>query len=75
MLGGVVDTDSTPAFAETTFGLRRSERRLGSVRELDRLSVENRRAIGEWIAGAKASASSAQRSSARRLRAWSRGRR
>ncbi|MBE7183256.1 MAG: phosphoglycerate dehydrogenase [Methylobacterium mesophilicum] len=51
MLGGVINTYSTLAFAETTFGLLRSERRLGSVSDLNRRSIENRRLIDEWIAG------------------------
>ena len=45
MLGGVINTYSTLAFAETTFGLLRSERRLGSVSELNRRSISNRTAI------------------------------
>ncbi|HTH07617.1 MAG TPA: hypothetical protein VL916_17190, partial [Ilumatobacteraceae bacterium] len=50
MLGGVINTYSTLAFAETTFGLPRSERRLGSVSELNRRSMANRAAINEWVA-------------------------
>jgi lactate dehydrogenase-like 2-hydroxyacid dehydrogenase/phosphoserine aminotransferase len=49
MLGGVINTFSTLAFAETTFGLLRSERRIGSVKDLNRRSVANREAINEWI--------------------------
>ncbi len=50
MVGGVINTYSTLAFAETTFGLLRSERRLGSVTDLNRRSMANRAAINEWIA-------------------------
>ena len=50
MLGGVINTYSTLAFAETTFGLLRSERRLGSVSDLNRRSIANRAAINEWVA-------------------------
>ena len=50
MLGGVINTYSTLAFAETTFGLLRSERRLGPVSELNRRSIANRTAINEWVA-------------------------
>ena len=50
MLGGVINTYSTLAFAETTFGLLRSERRLGSVSDLNRRSIANRAAINDWVA-------------------------
>ncbi|MGQ0486103.1 MAG: NAD(P)-dependent oxidoreductase [Hyphomicrobiales bacterium] len=50
MLGGVINTYSTLAFAETTFGLLRTERRIGSVAELNRRSRANREAIDEWVA-------------------------
>ena len=50
MIGGVINTYSTLAFAETTFGLLRSERRLGSVSDLNRRSMANRAVINEWIA-------------------------
>ncbi|HLF22012.1 MAG TPA: NAD(P)-dependent oxidoreductase [Aestuariivirga sp.] len=50
MLGGVINTYSTLAFAETTFGLLRSERRIGPVAELNRRSKANREAINEWVA-------------------------
>ncbi|MFO1173535.1 MAG: NAD(P)-dependent oxidoreductase [Hyphomicrobiaceae bacterium] len=49
MLGGVINTYSTLAFAETTFGLLRSERRIGSVTEMNRRSALNRQAINEWV--------------------------
>jgi lactate dehydrogenase-like 2-hydroxyacid dehydrogenase/phosphoserine aminotransferase len=50
MLGGVINTFSTLAFAETTFGLLRSERRIGNVAEMNRRSVENREKVNEWVA-------------------------
>ncbi len=50
MLGGVINTYSTLAFAETTFGLLRSERCLGSVSDLNRRSIANRAAINDWVA-------------------------
>ncbi|RUX52589.1 phosphoglycerate dehydrogenase [Mesorhizobium sp. M4A.F.Ca.ET.050.02.1.1] len=49
MLGGVINTYSVLAFAETTFGLLRSERRLGSVENLNRRSTANRDAINDWV--------------------------
>ena len=49
MLGGVINTFSTLAFAETTFGLLRAEKRIGNVAELNRRSAANREAINEWV--------------------------
>lgn len=49
MLGGVINTFSNMAFAETTFGILRLQRRVGTVQALNRRSVENREAIEEWI--------------------------
>ena len=48
MLGGIINTYSTLAFAETTFGLLRSERRIGSVSELNKRSTLNRETINKW---------------------------
>lgn len=50
MLGGVINTFSTLAFAETTFGLLRAERRIGTVSDLNARSVRNRGAVNEWVA-------------------------
>ena len=50
MLGGIINTYSTLAFAETTFGLLRTERLVGSVQEMNARSVANRKAINDWIA-------------------------
>jgi lactate dehydrogenase-like 2-hydroxyacid dehydrogenase/phosphoserine aminotransferase len=49
MLGGVINTFSTLAFAETTFGLKQMEKRCGSVDNLNRRSVNNRALINSWI--------------------------
>jgi lactate dehydrogenase-like 2-hydroxyacid dehydrogenase/phosphoserine aminotransferase len=49
MIGGVINTYSALAFAETTFGLLQTARRVGSVGDLNRRSVENRRVISDWI--------------------------
>ncbi|MFN4143004.1 NAD(P)-dependent oxidoreductase [Aestuariivirga sp.] len=49
MVGGVINTFSTLAFAETTFGLLRVEKKIGSVAELNRRSELNRAAINEWM--------------------------
>ena len=49
MLGGVINTFSTLAFAETTFNLLRAEKRIGPVAELNRRSAANRHAVNEWM--------------------------
>ncbi|MFO1122502.1 MAG: phosphoglycerate dehydrogenase, partial [Hyphomicrobiales bacterium] len=53
MLGGVINTFSTLAFAETTYGLLRVEKKIGSVAEMNRRSVANRAAVDEWMANSK----------------------
>jgi lactate dehydrogenase-like 2-hydroxyacid dehydrogenase/phosphoserine aminotransferase len=49
MLGGVINTFSTLAFAETTFGLLRAEKRIGSISDLNARSVRNRDAVNAWV--------------------------
>jgi lactate dehydrogenase-like 2-hydroxyacid dehydrogenase/phosphoserine aminotransferase len=49
MVGGVINTFSTLAFAETTFGLLRVEKMIGPARELNRRSELNRAVINEWM--------------------------
>ena len=51
MLGGVINTYSALAFAETTFGLMKAAERIGPVAELNRRSMENRQVISDWVAG------------------------
>jgi phosphoserine aminotransferase len=53
MLGGIINTFSNIAFAETTFGLLRLQRQVGDVDALNERSVENKNAIEEWIVGQK----------------------
>ncbi|MEM9329684.1 MAG: NAD(P)-dependent oxidoreductase [Pseudomonadota bacterium] len=50
MLGGIINTYSTLAFAETTFGLLRTEKLVGSVNDMNARSVANRQAINDWTA-------------------------
>jgi lactate dehydrogenase-like 2-hydroxyacid dehydrogenase/phosphoserine aminotransferase len=50
MLGGIINTFSNIAFAETTFGILRLQKQVGSVDALNRRSIENRDLIEEWIA-------------------------
>jgi hypothetical protein len=49
MLGGIINTFSNLAFAETTFGIISMKRRVGSVEELNRRSTDNRSVVEEWI--------------------------
>ncbi|MFO1033774.1 MAG: hypothetical protein U1E15_06785 [Hyphomicrobiales bacterium] len=51
MLGGVINTFSTLAFAETTFGLQRVAKMIGPVEKMNARSSANREAINNWIAG------------------------
>lgn len=50
MLGGVINTYSLLAFAETTFGLLETERRIGPVGVLNARSAANRATVADWVA-------------------------
>jgi lactate dehydrogenase-like 2-hydroxyacid dehydrogenase/phosphoserine aminotransferase len=50
MLGGVINTYSALAFAETTFGLLQAEKRVGSVVEVNKRSAANRAVVDDWVA-------------------------
>ena len=50
MLGGVINTFSTLAFAETTFALKKMEEKVGSVHDMNAASVRNRQRVGAWVA-------------------------
>ena len=51
MLGGVINTFSTLAVAETTFGLRRVAKMIGPVKVMNARSTANRAALDHWIGG------------------------
>lgn len=51
MTGGVINTFSSLAFAETTYGLLRVEEMFGSVATMNKRSSANRDQIDQWIAG------------------------
>ena len=51
MTGGVINTYSALAFAETTYGLLRVERLIGPVAAMNQRSAANRAAIDRWLAG------------------------
>ncbi len=50
MLGGIINTFSNTAFAETTFGLLRMEKRIGNVGQLNKRSIKNRQRVNDWVA-------------------------
>ena len=50
MMGGVINTFSALALAQTTFALLRMERKVGPVETLNQRSLANRDAIEKWIA-------------------------
>jgi len=50
MLGGIINTYSILAFAETTFGILQNEKRIGDVQTLNQRSIKNRQLVNEWIA-------------------------
>jgi len=49
MLGGIINTFSNTAFAETTFGILSMQKRVGSVQDLNHQSVVNRDTVEEWV--------------------------
>ena len=49
MLGGIINTFSTLAFAETTFAILRNERNIGSVQTLNKKAMENRAYVSDWV--------------------------
>lgn len=49
MLGGIINTFSTLAYAETTFAVLHNEKRIGSVQTLNRRSVANRQRVTDWV--------------------------
>jgi len=50
MLGGIINTYSTLAFAETTFGILRNEKNIGSVDALNQRAKKNREIVNNWVA-------------------------
>ena len=51
MIGGVINTFSSLAFAETTYCLLRVEKMFGSVTAMNQRSTANRNLINEWLSG------------------------
>jgi len=50
MLGGIINTFSNVAFAETAFGIQSMQKRVGNVHSLNQRSTANRDAIEAWVA-------------------------
>ena len=50
MLGGIINTFSTLAFAETTFALLKMKEKVGAVERMNERSVANRRRVNDWVA-------------------------
>lgn len=51
MMGGIINTFSTLAFAETTFAILHNEKAIGSVGTLNGRSMENRELVSRWVDG------------------------
>ncbi len=49
MLGGIINTFSTLAFAETTFGILRNEKNIGDIHTLNQRSLANRQQVNDWV--------------------------
>lgn len=49
MIGGMINTYSALAFAETTFNLLQAEAKIGPVEALNRRSAHNRSVINAWV--------------------------
>ncbi|NRA87997.1 MAG: phosphoglycerate dehydrogenase [Rhizobiales bacterium] len=49
MLGGIINTFSTLAFAETTFAILRNERNIGDVKTLNKRAMANREFVTNWV--------------------------
>ncbi|MGB0846812.1 MAG: NAD(P)-dependent oxidoreductase [Thiolinea sp.] len=49
MQGGIINTFSTLAFAETTFGLLRVEKNIGGVEEVNKRSALNRQTVNDQV--------------------------
>jgi len=49
MMGGIINTYSTLAFAETTFGLRRTATMIGDVTAMNARSIANRDQVNAWV--------------------------
>ncbi len=49
MIGGVINTFSTLAYAETTFAILYNEKNIGDVKTLNQRSIANRQRVSDWV--------------------------
>lgn len=49
MMGGIINTFSTLAFAETTFAILHNEKQIGDVKTLNARAMENRQFVSDWV--------------------------
>ncbi len=49
MMGGIINTFSTLAFAETTFAILQNEKNIGDVHTLNQRSLANRQLVADWV--------------------------
>ncbi len=49
MIGGIINTYSTLAFAETTFAILHNEKTIGDVKTLNKRSIKNRQLVSDWV--------------------------
>ncbi len=49
MIGGIINTFSTLAFAETTFAILHNEKKIGDVKTLNSRAISNRQLVSDWV--------------------------
>ena len=49
MVGGIINTFSTLAFAETTFAILHNEKNIGDVKTLNNRAIANRKMVSDWV--------------------------
>lgn len=49
MIGGIINTFSTLAFAETTFAILHNEKKIGDIRALNKRSIKNRQLVSDRV--------------------------
>ncbi len=49
MVGGIINTFSTLAYAETTYAILHNEKQIGNIKTLNKRSIANRQMVNDWI--------------------------
>ena len=49
MIGGIINTYSTLAFAETTFAILHNEKNIGDIKTLNNRAIANRQLVSDWV--------------------------